>query len=425
MIKLLKSNYISQELKNKGKRKIVNFDKNIKKDDYVFCDVSDDMIKVISWCLYKDVSGNNAYEEFKKYKEDSCNYGLKVDKLTNIFNDREERINKDIDNKILQNIHNNIDECLKEDRNLYKNIDFNIKVLDKLIVGLGGYSVFQTDIKLHHTYGIPYIPASSVKGCFRSHIIQKYFKGKETLAENDKNFIEIFGGIYLNKTYAGNVVFMDVFPKNSFNIKKDVMTPHYQSGYTDDGIITPIQFLTVENTCFRFLLRINDRCLLEDKNSEIKLGEKQDVVDFIAEEFLEMLATHGIGAKTSVGYGYFEEVTKEECLQQVKDNNEKIEKGILEEKEKQKLNKMNESERKLYKVKKIFDIAKRKEAIKNLFANRDKENLKEPEIIELAKLVKEDLKECGKWEYDPLKAKKKKNMIRTKEICETLNIDLP
>ena len=50
-----------------------------------------------------------------------------------------------------------------------------------------------------------------------------------------------------------------------------------------------------------------------------------------------MIATHGIGAKTSVGYGYFEEVTKEECLEQT-ENNEKEEKKNIRSKREEKTN---------------------------------------------------------------------------------------
>ena len=38
----------------------------------------------------------------------------------------------------------------------------------RLIVGLGNESVYDTSMTLHHVYGIPYIPASAVKGVVRS-----------------------------------------------------------------------------------------------------------------------------------------------------------------------------------------------------------------------------------------------------------------
>ncbi|ABS39314.1 type III-B CRISPR module RAMP protein Cmr6 [Clostridium botulinum] len=428
MIKLLKvksfstkrgAEFENKETFNKLKQE---FYKNPKIGDYVFCSIEEDKLRGLEWRLYQDIDNTNVYEQWQKWKKDSCHYGLKLDKFTNVFNGREESVNKKID----QSIHLNIDDYLKEDKNLYENIDFNVKVFDKLVVGLGEHSVFETDIKLHHTYGVPYIPASAVKGCFRSHIIQKYFQSKEKKAEEDKNFIEIFGGEYKDKTYSGNVIFIDLFPKNSFEIKKDVMTPHYQNGYTDDGNITPIEFLTVENTLFRFILRISNKCLLQDNNSKIKLKENQDVRDLIVEELVEMIATHGIGAKTSVGYGYFEEVTKEECLEQTENNEKRREEEILEAKEKKKLMKMNDSEKKLYLVEKISDCEKRKEGLRKLFTNRKQEELEQTEIEKLAKLIKRDLEDSGKWRYKiGKKGKKNKELERIEKICEILNIDLP
>ena len=336
MIKLLKIKNVSKkrgiEFENNEKFKDLKqeFYRNPKSGDYVFCSVEQDKLRGLEWTLYQDINDTNVYEQWQKWQKNSCHYGLKLDKFTNIFNGREENLNKKVD----QTIHLNIDDYLNEDKDLYENIDFNVNLFDKLVVGLGEHSVFETDIKLHHTYGIPYIPASSLKGCFRSHIIQKYFEGKEDNTNNDKNFVEIFGGKYKDKTYIGNLVFIDAFPKNSFEIKKDVMTPPYQNGYTDEANITPIEFLTVENTLFRFILRIRNKCLLQDNNSEIKLKENQDVRDFIVEELVEMIATHGIGAKTSVGYGYFEEITKEEGLEQTENNEKRREEEILEAKEK-------------------------------------------------------------------------------------------
>ena len=47
-----------------------------------------------------------------------------------------------------------------------------------MVVGLGGESVYETSITLHHIYGIPYIPASSIKGVVRSWIITEVFGEK-------------------------------------------------------------------------------------------------------------------------------------------------------------------------------------------------------------------------------------------------------
>src|SRR5260370_38167739 len=44
----------------------------------------------------------------------------------------------------------------------------------RMIVGLGGETVLETDITLHHLYGIPIIPGSALKGLTRAYVSQEY-----------------------------------------------------------------------------------------------------------------------------------------------------------------------------------------------------------------------------------------------------------
>src|SRR6266700_183014 len=64
------------------------------------------------------------------------------------------------------------------------------KVKGRMIVGLGSESVVETSITLHHTYGIPYIPGSALKGLAASYVRQKL--GEEWEKENDA-YKTIFG----------------------------------------------------------------------------------------------------------------------------------------------------------------------------------------------------------------------------------------
>lgn len=196
--------------------------------------------------------------------------------------------------------------------------------MDRLIVGLGGHSVFETDIKLHHTYGIPYIPASAIKGCLRSHIIKKYFESKEKKAK-EIWFVKIFGGKIEEKDHQGGLIFLDSYSQQKYTMKRDIMTPHYSKGYTEDGIINPIEFLAVENTEFRFVILIDKDKFIDESGNEI-LIEGKNIKSFIVQEMVEMLTTHGIGAKTSVGYGYFKDLNYANCLEEVNRNNNELKK---------------------------------------------------------------------------------------------------
>lgn len=216
----------------------------------------------------------------------------------------------------------------------------------RLTLGLGGASVFNTDITLHHIYGVPYIPASSIKGVVRSWIIETVFDTDEAKAIKCKAFCDLFGCSKEHKIHTkgkdgrtrkskhlswygeqhkaknidfyeskGKVTFFDALPTSSedIHISMDIMNVHYKDYYDStkqkDGTYrkdemkppadwsnpTIINFLTVKNTPFQFLLASKD-----DSLNKLKVDDKT-----IDAWLKEALTHHGIGAKTAVGYGYF------------------------------------------------------------------------------------------------------------------------
>ena len=167
----------------------------------------------------------------------------------------------------------------------------------RLVVGLGSEHVQETNMTLHHIYGIPYIPGSAVKGVLRHWWLQENEdfidnKGKidEKLALKDADFLTVFG----SQEQRGKVQFLDAYPKN-VNFATDIMNPHYPDYYsgnkppTDHQNPVPINFLTVEETTFRFVF----------------LAKDQKPLDELKKRFQKTLKIKGIGAKTAVGYGYF------------------------------------------------------------------------------------------------------------------------
>jgi len=164
----------------------------------------------------------------------------------------------------------------------------------RFVVGLGGASVLETSITLHHLYGTPVIPGSALKGLTRAFA--------ETIGEKEPDDPEveaIFGtapGVTPMK--AGGIVFLDAIPVTLPRFRLDVMTPHYGDYYRGDkppaDYLTPnpILFLTVERTEFLFALA----------------ARAPKAVPLLphAEEWLRGgLKELGVGAKTTVGYGYF------------------------------------------------------------------------------------------------------------------------
>ncbi|MEZ4687225.1 MAG: type III-B CRISPR module RAMP protein Cmr6 [Bacteroidia bacterium] len=184
----------------------------------------------------------------------------------------------------------------------------------RLAIGLGTASVFGTGILLHPVYGFPFLPATSIKGVTRSWIVSCCFDGEEEKASSDPSFLQMFG----STDQIGSLLFFDAFPAHAPNIKEDIMNPHYPDYYTgekppaDNQSPIPIVFLTVENTSFQFLLGFKPLPGLEEKKVSGPIakfaGTNDNALDLLEAGklwLIKALAEHGIGAKTSLGYGFF------------------------------------------------------------------------------------------------------------------------
>ena len=164
----------------------------------------------------------------------------------------------------------------------------------RMVIGLGGDHVQETNMTLDHVYGIPYLPGSAFKGVVRSWVIQEYFGNDENLAMRDKDFRAVFG----SQESAGKVQFLDVLPAGGVHFEIDIMNPHFSTYYTgsafptDDQRLKQIYFLTLKNTHFRFLI----------------LAKAAAPLQLAKDWFTEAIANLGFGAKSAVGYGYFREI---------------------------------------------------------------------------------------------------------------------
>uniref|UniRef100_A0A7V3ZH63 Type III-B CRISPR module RAMP protein Cmr6 n=1 Tax=Dictyoglomus thermophilum TaxID=14 RepID=A0A7V3ZH63_DICTH len=223
----------------------------------------------------------------------------------------------------IENIKNRIERTISNLKNigLYICSDITLKVSWRLIVGLGASHPQETSMTLHHIYGIPYIPGSAVKGVTRHWAVLKFadniareinesfekvIERVSSALETDvdlnkeidgitfKDLLEIFG----TQEHEGKIIFFDAYPIENLKLKIDIMNPHYPDYYTGNEPPTdwqnpiPIKFLTVDsNTKFQFYLAGKNKELLDKTKSLLK----------------EALINYGIGAKTSLGYGIFEE----------------------------------------------------------------------------------------------------------------------
>lgn len=387
---------------------------------------------------------------YENHNPKTPNRSLVINKFTNVFNldksyySENEYSANDKEKDILSKIEKDND-CIKMSlHNRFDFLSFGGNIVDKLIIGLGNQSVYETGITLHHTYGVPYIPGQALKGTLRNYVIQNYFqkcdceysKDCQKICEKDANnhngFSLIFGSKSNdNKSTAGRVIFMDSFPKNNFALVKDVMTPHHKDYYNGNSIPldsddpTPISFWAVdkEGLTFQFNIAIDksiSNLMWDEKNSKLTIK------DFLIENLVNALNYHGIGAKTSIGYGYFN-IDRNEAKNDIEKNNEKLQKNLEEEKLKKVMKDKSPFEIELYKNKKLLDDTSKDDNFKNdkiiQFYNKYKNSSNKEEAKKSAEFVKQYYISNGRWhKYN---GKQKKIYNRILEICKKLSIEPP
>ncbi len=167
----------------------------------------------------------------------------------------------------------------------------------RIAIGLGDESVIETAVTLHHTYGVPYIPGSALKG-MASAYAHRFLDGGGWRKKGDYH-TALFG----TTDAAGYVTFFDTLyvPGSGYQDKAgvpralwpDVITVHHKEYYAnqkdkapaDWDSPTPVPFLTATGT---YLVALGG-----------PLAWVELAFDLLSKALVEM----GVGAKTSSGYG--------------------------------------------------------------------------------------------------------------------------
>ncbi|RLG48966.1 MAG: type III-B CRISPR module RAMP protein Cmr6 [Thermoproteota archaeon] len=209
----------------------------------------------------------------------------------------------------------------------YSSRQETLELVWRLVVNLGAASVYETSILLHRSFSIPYIPGSALKGACRCWALMKFqehlkvepselekkleegedidaslnlnVEGFPKLELEFKDLIDMFG----YKDSSGKVIFLDAVPlrpEKDFLVL-DIMNVHYRDYYERGAFpgdwMNPniVFFLAVEGLKFKFTL-------LAKEGYESLLDKAMALL-------IEALEKIGVGAKTSVGYGYFRRVS--------------------------------------------------------------------------------------------------------------------
>lgn len=174
---------------------------------------------------------------------------------------------------------------------------FTATAVSPIAVGLGNESVLEVGLTIHHTYGVPVIPGSALKGLCRRGALRLKQEGKLT----DEALRVLFGySEQSGQASAGYITFWDAwYDPDSVEAKpfhRDVITVHHQDYYgggsafpTDFDDPNPVPFLVVKPGA-RFLFAVQ---------------APDEAWGAFAQKLLEWcLQNLGVGAKTNAGYGF-------------------------------------------------------------------------------------------------------------------------
>lgn len=193
----------------------------------------------------------------------------------------------------------------------------DLQTAGRLIIGLGSENVLETGIRLHHTFGMPIIPGSALKGLAAHYCDQiwgladaKFRRPTKQEAEGYRKYLKGIGAkpednfhrlLFGTTDDSGCIIFHDAWyvPDSSRQpLVLDVMTPHHPKWLdgsvppTDFDSPTPVPFLSVTG---KFRVAVSWR------------GPQDPNAECWAERALSVLKTAlgdwGIGGKTSSGYG--------------------------------------------------------------------------------------------------------------------------
>ena len=342
------------------------------------------------------------------------------------YHEKYNKIQKDTINELLDKKH--LDQAgfchvlsLK-----YQIVIFKAKLKTPLITGIGETHPHEVSMVFDHNMGIPYIPASGIKGIVRfAHTlgmladippgkIQLDKDGKEYFDDEEDwtNVPQLFGA----QKKRGAVFFLDAYPEKVPDLHVDIMNPHYGKYYSDDKNETPpgdyldpnpLKFLAVsKETVFIF------RALVDKESAEL--------IDKVKTAFKKALEDEGVGAKTAVGYGIFVDLREEES--------ESVLEFMKIEKER-KAQEANEAIA-MAEVERLASLSQDEKMIEEI-ANLQKDTSQISSLVQKCMVgnfeshvymtLKEKLKKLGEWKPDGSRQRKEKMKDRNAKIEAKIN----
>ena len=183
----------------------------------------------------------------------------------------------------------------------FKPLELALQPQTRLFIGLTGGGMLETGCAISHSYGMPYIPGSSVKGVVRAHVHQSPFA-----AQHPEVVDELFGAAADPEQghpegLAGLVVFHDAWWVPDVEgvptpFVEEIVTSHHLDYYGQEGAVDASD---LDSPIPNAQIAVRGRFLfvLEGEPAWRGLAEQM---------LLAALSERGIGAKTRTGYGLFD-----------------------------------------------------------------------------------------------------------------------
>jgi CRISPR-associated protein Cmr6 len=164
----------------------------------------------------------------------------------------------------------------------------------RVVIGTSTHSLLEVGITLHRVYGLPFVPASALKGVARLYA--------EAVLELEPAQVErLFGSGGEEDARQGDLIFLDGCPVTPPQIERDVLNPHYSAYYGGRENVPPADYLSPRPV---FFLTVGRESLF---SFGVASGSGDRRSAAAAAGWLEQaLAELGVGAKTAAGYGYWE-----------------------------------------------------------------------------------------------------------------------
>lgn len=312
---------------------------------------------------------------------------------------------------------------------------FEAALKTPLLIGSGNENIRETGLNIHTVYGIPFIPASSLKGLVRSWAIHAFFNGSEAEAfqkeqsdpqqrERQQILMQLFG----TKENQGSIQMHDTFLPD-YELYPEIDTVHFSKYYREKGEQPPSgQENTVPIPGY-YQIRMTApavfslRLITTHKEQSGLKGTEQLA---LASTWLQTaLEEFGVGAKTAVGNGrftHFVDVTEEkrQMYQKRKQNKQQVEMAKEQEREK----KRQEEKRKHMSEEDqlVFDISQldaqnsddqSKSKSEEIYSRIVDQQLKKP-----AQALQRYWKQTGDWQVKP---KKKKQYNKVQQIQKLID----